>query len=165
MIVPVLAAMLAAGEAQADGTGWDTFAARCLEPMSEVRQPDMSGLEPGGAARMAELMQGENPSATVYAVRDRVLLSVLPERDGHFLTCTIVDESDTAVAALDQYETWREEAIVAERWREVTQKTALGPDLYSTTWREPKVALSRWTGADERGRAVLFSIRTTDLES
>ncbi|MGB3555912.1 MAG: hypothetical protein WBA25_14875 [Jannaschia sp.] len=161
----LLAGSAAAAAAQTDpvGTGWDAFEARCMAPMSEIEQPDTAGLSEGGSAWMAQLMDGEIATAATYLVRDGVFLTVVPEGNGEYLGCSVIDESDTAAESFAQYETWMARETALGRWRETD--ALLGVVHRSTTWREPQLRFGHIKGNDGDRRLFVLFVAATDLES
>ncbi len=158
-------ALASTGAGMAETEGWTLFVDRCLTPMSEVERPVTEGLTEGGAARFAEVMDDGDLPGTTYVAGENLILQVVPEGDGQFLGCALLDETAEVEATVAAFTAWRDAEVAAERLRET--ESLLGQFYHSTTWREPKLRVGVMTGRDpETGRKMaMLSVSDTDLES
>lgn len=146
-----VAVLLGTGAAHAGPNIWQTFETRCIAPIEEIEEIDISGLSAKPDIENAQVFHDADGLFTL--LRDKI-------GAGKSNFCRITDFYD--LQAGDAFERWAGMALSDGRY-EMKQNSGPAILLQSTFWREPRVEIE----VDFLGLTGqrFFEIRETDLES
>lgn len=144
--------MAAFGAGVANAGPWEVFQQRCLTPMGQLGEPDLSGL----------IVEDPEPGFLVWQTREGWLIRTANGLDAPQICMLSGFEWDKAVQ--DATFGWIGTELEADRFELLEKLSLQSPTiLRSTQWREPKIEMSYQPFDVELG-SYLF-VRETDLES